>query len=578
MNEADTRANTERDSIDEGQRLIRVDGEHGLSLAERMAERFYRLTWRTPLHALRLRGRYPSKLLAVPDDPIPGNVERGRALLDGVVSFRGEQRALLTIDYTCPDFTAPFADYLHGFAWLRDLSSAATASQGALVAELMMALWLDAHADRVGGIAWAPGQWGRRIMAWCAHAPLILSSSDLIYRSKVLHTLARGARHLNGSADKAPPGPARIAAWCGIAAAGLLIPGGEPRRVSAEAGLRRALSVSVFADGGSVSRSPAMLLDSIALLTSLRACYSAGAIDMPAFVAPLMARMVGAFLGTLHGDGTASSWQGGGPIGKVAITDVITASGVRARPLRQAGDWGYQRLTAGSAIVIVDAAPPPAGRLAAGGCASTLAFEFSDGDQRIIANCGGAGTAASLPPAIRQALRTTAAHSTLVLADSNSTALHPDGTLGRGVAQVELSRQESDVASRIEASHDGYVRRHGFVHRRQLTLAIDGRELRGEDSLLPQGHRRQLGTTPFAIRFHLGRGIEVSPTADASGAMLRLSGGPLWQLRCRGGLVGVEESVWIDATGRALPTRQVVVTGETTAGGVVVSWALKRAR
>ena len=63
-----------------------------------------------------------------------------------------------------------------------------------------------------------------------------------------------------------------------------------------------------------------------------------------------------------------------------------------------------------------------------------------------------------LPRATAQALRSTAAHSTLTLADSNSTALHPDGTLGRGVGEVELSRQESEAGSRIDATHDGYAR------------------------------------------------------------------------------------------------------------------------
>ena len=57
-----------RDGIEPGKRLIRVAGDQGLSLAERLANRLHKLAWRTPLHALRLRGRYPLKLLGVPID------------------------------------------------------------------------------------------------------------------------------------------------------------------------------------------------------------------------------------------------------------------------------------------------------------------------------------------------------------------------------------------------------------------------------------------------------------------------------------------------------------------------------
>ena len=566
------------DGIEEGRRLMRVGGDKGLSLAERLSERFHKLTWRTPIHSMRLKGRYPLKLIAVPDDPVLGDVARGRALLDGRVTFRGETRDLAGIDFARAQWGPPLGHYLHSFAWLRDLSTVATRAQGAPVAEALMARWLDAHAEKVGGVAWAPDLWGRRILHWTAHAPLILSSTDLIYRSRVLNALARGARHLDRGADKATPGAARIAAWCGVVAAGLLIPGGDPRRTFGEAGLARALAGGLTDDGGVVSRSPAMLVDVVALLASVREVYAARREELPPVVSASLARAVPALLGATHGDGMLSSWQGGGPSTPEHLRAVIEASGVRTRPLRQSRDWGYQRLAAGQAVLVVDAAPPPVARVVEGGCASTLAFEFSDGADRIVVNCGGAREGvAPLPASLPEGLRTTAAHSTLVLGDSNSTAIHADGTLGRGVSEVELSRQESDAASRIDTSHDGYLRRYGFRHRRQLVLTGDGRELRGEDQLLPAGRKRRVGATPFAIRFHLGVGVEGTPTADGQGAVLRLPGGGLWQFRCRGGALGVEESVWIDGEGTPRSTWQLVVTGDAPAGGAHVSWALKRA-
>ncbi|USU03924.1 heparinase II/III family protein [Sphingomonadaceae bacterium OTU29LAMAA1] len=566
------------DGIEEGKRLMRVGGDKGLSLAERLSERFHKLTWRTPIHTMRLNGRHPLKLIAVPDDPVIGDVQRGRALLKGELSFRGETHPVDTLAFKRGEWGKPFAEYVHSFAWLRDLSTVATRAQGAPVAEKLMARWLDDYAEKVDALAWRTDLWGRRLLYWTAHAPLILSSTDLVYRSSVLNTLARGARHLDRGADKSAPGAQRIASWCGVVAAGLLIPGGDPRRSFGEAGLARALASGLSEDGGSVSRSPAMLLDTIMLLAMLRETYAARREDLPAFAQSALARAVPALLGTMHGDRMLSSWQGGGPATPDAIAAVIEASSIRTRPLRQARDWGYQRLAAGAAVLIVDAAPPPIAKLVEGGCASTLAFEFSDGDARLIVNCGGARAAvAQLPATFAEGLRTTAAHSTLVVGDSNSTAIHADGTLGRGVAEVELSRQESDVASRIEASHDGYVRRWGFVHRRQLMLTGDGKELRGEDALLPQGRRRKVGVVPFAVRFHLGEGVQASPTADGLAALLRLPGGALWQFRCRGGALTIEDSLWIDGEGRPIATQQLVVGGEAPAGGANVSWALKRA-
>lgn len=568
-----------RDGIEAGKRLIRQGGGKGLSLAERLSERLERLAWRTPLHTLRLKGKYPLKLIAVADDPFFGAVDRGEALLDGRLLFRGESVPLNALSLPRPTFSAAFGEYLHSFAWLRDLSSVATRSTASPIAEGLMRQWLAAHETKVSDPAWRADLWGKRLLFWTAHAPLILSSTDLVYRSKVLHALARGARHLDRTAGKVAPGVQRIAAWCGVVAAGLMIPGGDPRRSFGEAGLKRALGSTVFDDGGTVGRSPADQLEAIRLLTMLRETYAARRMEVPEMLGEALNRLVSALLGVCHGDGGLGSWQGGGPVSGAEIAQVVEATGVRTRPLRQAREWGYQRLAAGKTVAILDAAPPPLARHAVGGCASTLALELSDAGQRIVVNCGGAHAALlTLPSQLAQALRTTAAHSTLVLADSNSTALHPDGTLGRGVGEVELTRQETDTLSRIEASHDGYARRNGLLHRRVLTLSTDGRDLVGEDTLLPAAKAGKRGDTGFTIRFHLAPGVEIAPTADGLAAFLRVPGGSVWQFRCRGAALSVEESLWIDAQGVPQDTSQLVLAGTSPAGGAGVSWRFHRAR
>ncbi|GAO40278.1 hypothetical protein SCH01S_45_01220 [Sphingomonas changbaiensis NBRC 104936] len=564
------------DGIEQGKRLIRVDTDRGISLSQRIAERLQRLAWRTPLHKLRLRGRFPLKLLAAPDDPVIGDLKAGQALLQGWITWRGERIAIRELNFGALQGSPGMVEYLHSFAWLRDLSTAGTRQQGAPVAEAIMSRWLAAHAEHVGGIVWRADLWGKRILYWTAHAPLILSSRDLVYRSVVLNTLARGARHLDRAADKAPEGLGRVAAWAGLIAAGLLIPGGDPRRVFAEAGLTRALGQTFGEDGGLICRSPAALLEAIGLLSLLRAAYDSRRQEVLPAVETTLARAVPALLGVTHGDGGLASWQGGLPFDQGRIEAVVEASGVRARPLRQARQWGYQRLAGGATVISMDAAPPPASRAASGGCASTLAFEMSDGSHRLVVSCGGArNPGAMLPAQLADALRATAAHSTLIVADANSTAVHPDGSLGRGVVEVEIDRQELESGSRIEASHDGYVRRYGLLHRRQLALSVDGRQLSGEDMLLPAGRRKR--AAPFAIRFHLAPEVEVTLTADSQGALLRIDDGPLWQFRCKGGVLGTEESLWVDGTGRPRETQQLVISAESPPGGASVSWLFKRA-
>ncbi|MDX3911243.1 MAG: heparinase II/III family protein [Sphingobium sp.] len=563
--------------IEEGKRLIRVSDDKGLSLATRIADRFYRLTWRTPLHSVRLKGKFPLKLLAVPTDNIPGDVRSGQALRAGYFLFRGLKQPVDTLDFATLDLPPAFQDYIHSFRWLRDLSTVATREQGAPIAEAITRKWLEAHAEKPSEPAWRADNAGWRLFFWTSQAPLILSSSDLVYRSLMLNCIARTARHLDQGAENAPVGLHRLVAWGAVVAASMLLPGGGPRKVFGEAGLRRAIDSAFHADGGAISRSPLAQLDGVMLLAMLRAVYDVRREDMPGFITEALNRAVAALLGLTHGDRSLGSWQGAGATDHLQVEAVVAASGVRTRPLRQARDWGYQRLTNGGTVLLADAAPPPIARLASAGCASTGAIELSDGPHRLIVNCGGAALAgAAITEDLAQGLRTTAAHSTLVLADSNSTAILGDGTLGKGVTEVELNRQELETGSRLELSHDGYVRRLGYVHRRLLMLSTDGRELRGEDMLLPAQRRRKPAVTPFVIRFHLAPGVEPTLTADAQGALLRIDLGALWQFRTGNGTLSIEDSLWVDGDGCPHACQQLVVTGEAQPGGTSTGWLLKR--
>lgn len=67
----------------------------------------------------------------------------------------------------------------------------------------------------------------------------------------------------------------------------------------------------------------------------------------------------------------------------------------------------------------------------------------------------------------------------------------------------------------------------------------------------------------FAIRFHLAPGVEVSPTMDKMGALLRVEGDPAWHFRCPDTGLMVDDSVWIDEKSRLCRTKQLGFGGAT---------------
>jgi len=567
-------------SLSAGERLMRM--AYGLGLRGSVSGAF----------------RKPAKkrLLATVESPLAGSKVAGTAIRAGHFLLHGTK---LPIDQAelagVARMSAPMERYVHSFAWAADLTAAASREQGAPLAEKILAAWLDANpkaparAAKAG--AWSVGLTGTRLLCWLVDAPYFLSGSQ---RTRALGAMADHARWLDRQVARAEDIVAALAGWSAIVAAGLLLPDGKARRLYGEAGLIRTLGELVGDDGGTLTRSPLAQMEAIALIVRVIACYRATRAEPPEALTGMLGLLVPPLLALTHGDGSLGSWQGGWAVSGDEVARLVAASGVRARPLRDVRQWGYQRIVAGKAVLQFDAAPPPLPRHARTGCASTLAFELSHAGHRMIVNCGGAGAAGGLIPArLEQGLRATAAHSTLVLDDANSTAVLINGKIGAGVGEVEVDRrvlqpEESEAAARpghrapgatrLEASHDGYAARYGLIHRRILILREDGSELRGEDLLVPsRGKGARRGKVAFAIRFHLGPGVEVGRSGDGQGVGLVLPDGTYWQFRAGGEAeVTVEDSLWADAHGRPVGTQQIVVSGLISRGGGNFAWLLKK--
>src|SRR5665213_1447499 len=203
--------------------------------------------------------------------------------------------------------------------------------------------------------------------------------------------------------------------------------------------------------------------------------------------------------------------------------------------------------------------------------AGSLAFELSHGKERLIVNCGAYdGDDASW----RNAMRAAAAHSTLIVAETNSAEIGPDGHFATKPRNVTQSRNEQDGNQYVSCGHDGYERIFGLRHEREIYLSADGEDLRGEDRLTGAGGAA-LKTGGFVIRFHLHPDVQASTTQEGNAVLLKLPSGTFFRLKAAGAVLNLAESVYL-GDGRLRKTRQVVLESHVGSGGASVKWALKR--
>ncbi len=570
-------------------RLTRNGGDRGPSLSERLVDQFSQLSFASPVHRMRLKGRFPLKLMAVPEDPIPGDAHLGRRLKSGRLFRDGYGQAIADIRLNAPEAPESWRQWVHGWGWLRDLASDdSTTKAEALRAEALAKAWLNRFHD-YDPSAWAPAVTGRRILMAICHAPLVMPRHDDIHRSTVLNGIARWGRHLDRAAPRLPAGLARLEAAAGLLGCALMLPGGEERRRQSEALLAGTIA-ELLGDGGAIaSRSPLDLARIGNLMLTLASFHHARTQPAPAFIQQALTRVRNGLGALSMGDGLPASWHGGQP-GAAEMARLQVDPRNAPPPARGSG---FQRLQAGQVRILIDAGPPPPARLAPLAHASTLAFTMTDGARHLIVNCGGSTGPQGehdFPPELVMGLRSTAGHSTVVLADTNSSRLHHQGPrrLG-GVEEVLVESRANAQGQWFEASHDGWRRRLGYLHSRRLWLAASGDDFRGEDRLQPVRRRiPRPGNQPLALasRFHLGPGVEATLTQDDRGALLQLPADDsgrraVWIFKVSfnhaPGILKLEPSLYVDAGGATHEIRQLLLTSLVTPGETAdISWSFRR--
>lgn len=542
----------------------------------------------SPVYRIRLSGPTPTGLIALPKDQRPPNLPRGAAIMEGRWRF-GASRVETSPDrapWGPPFPSLHFADRIHRFHWLRDV--AAQGPEGESRARGLVVSWVETFG-KWDSFAWRLGVTADRLVNILSAGPWLMggliSGLDGGAREALLDSLARQTRHLLASGGDETDPQARFRIAIALTLAGATLETGQ-KIVEAGLGLLEAeCGAQILADGGHASRSPEALAEALMDIQAVEDLLLRLGQNAPAFLTRLQARMAGMLGFLTSADGGLVVANGGGD----------GLSGLSAAALRPYGSVhsrfafarlsGYQRVQAQDLTVFLDAGAGPERPHGVRAHAGALALTVDDGPDRLITQCG---AHPDLEPALRDAARRTAAHSTLTLRGEDSAIFNPDPAVGvrqpEGPAGLAVHRLEESEEFLLEGQHGGWRVRHGLIYRRRLYVSKDGQRITGEESLsrpMSETASASAAPIPYALRFHLHPDVQIAPGPDDRTVFLGLASRQrVWRFRSEA-LLKVEISRYWGG-GAARKSQQLVVVGEADprADGSQppnrVRWALTR--
>lgn len=544
-------------------------------LASRLYRRLIQPLYRSGLYAATLGTRSSGELAALPQDVWPADERNGMALLHGEFRCGAELVRNPKPLHNAVGVSETWQAWVAGFAWLDDLRMLGGPATRQTARQIILAWFAETAA--YDSFTWRSDLLAARLRRCLMNAAFLEVNSDALFRAHLLRALNRQAQHLSRALPDGLIGAELIKATVGLMIAGALLPqnerGGEKALRRGQKLLEAELTAQILPDGGHIERSPAVTLDLLQHLLDLAQVLILTKRPLPDQLASCIENMASALRVTVHPDGALALFNDSSEVGSAEVTLALhRAASLRNAELReliQLPHSGFQRLTAGKTTIIADAGAPPPRGLDGHAHAGTLSFEMSHGHERIIVNCGAHPVAAEW----RAVQGASAAHSTLVVDDTNSSMLLPFGGLALTPKSVVARREATEAGQWLDLRHNGYEEAFGLIHRRRLFLSADGNELMGEETLAGRG-----GNT-FALRFHVHPAVQVSVTQNGQAAFLKLSGsttGGAWRLRVQGGDLSLADSIYLGHKGQVRRTQQLIVQGQIDGDETQVKWALQK--
>jgi uncharacterized heparinase superfamily protein len=355
----------------------------------------------------------------------------------------------------------------------------------------------------------------------------------------------------------------------GLIFAGLAFPEREDWVVQGFDCVLREIPRQVLKDGGHVSRSPQMLVETIQIMLDLRCALYRANLPVPETLQKSIERSGHALKFFRYADRKLALFHGSQE-GTTPLMDAIQAQVASpGKPDHTLKHSGFERVVLGRSLLMLDTGNIPDRPYDRSYHSAPLAFEFAFGRERIFSNCG----SHPVNEDWQQVLRHTAAHNALTLNGRPVHEFSGNGSIIRGHSSITCTRTESRESCLLDAMHDGYSRA-GITHRRRFYLSNQGHDLRGEETLsakkAPSKPRR------VDLRFHLHSRVLVSLSEDGKDAILQLPSGTSWKFFAVGGNLALENSISFNTGIRPAKTRQLVVSASMASESLQIKWALQR--
>ena len=462
---------------------------------------------------------------------------------------------------------------LHSFLWLTKLDR----KNSKTITKDIIKSWID-NFFNFNPYTWEMEITARRIIAWVSNTDITLENSDKIYKEKFYLSLIKQSNFLLKNLKKLFNGPNKIICCAAIILSGMIF---KENDLSYKLGIKELEKIikNYFDENGfPKSRNPEEVFICIKYFVLIREWLKEAQKPIPDFLNEIVHKCGSCYAMLSCSNKQFPLFNGATEINHKDY-DIFLKTLKYKFVSKNYEIADLIKIKKKKFEFFIDCGNPPPNIYAKNYQAGCLAFELISNRYKVICN---SGYGKYLSSKLASISRSTAAHSTLYINDTSSCIFQKNESINKvyGNSLVQKHRvinknyTEDKNFYSISASHNGYEKRFGYLHKRSVKISKKQDIIFGVDEL--KKTKNYSNPLSYFIRFHIYPDTKIVKTQAGNSVLISLPNGEGWLLKSNTNDFEIEKNIFLGNKNRIINNESISISGSIIESMISVIWEIER--
>ena len=462
---------------------------------------------------------------------------------------------------------------LHGFLWLSKLDR----KNSKVITKDIIKSWIN-NFFNYNPETWEVEITARRIIAWVSNTDITLENSDKIYKEKFFLSLIKQSNFLLKNLKKLFYNPSKIICCSAIILSGLIFKENELNYKIGIKELERVVKNYFDENGFPKSRNPEEVFICIKYLILIREWFKEAQKPIPDFLNEIIHKCGNCYAMLSCSNNQFPLFNGTTEINHKDYNMFLKTLKYKfVNKNYEIAD--FVKIKKKKFEFFIDCGNPPSNNFAKYYQAGCLSFELISNKIKVICN---SGYGKYLSPKLTSLSRSTAAHSTLYLNDTSSCIFQKNKSINKvyGNSLIEKHKiisknyTEDEKYYSISASHNGYEKRFGYIHKRSIKISKKEDKIFGQDEL--KRTKNYSNSLIYFIRFHIYPNTKIVKTKAGNSVIISLSNGEGWLLQSKTNNFQIEKNIFLGNKNKIMNNESASISGYINEEIISVKWEIEK--